>query len=68
MAKKLDSKNPKINFTPPQDTTRMVITNAAPPEKSIYSNPVSMMNEVRTPSTSQVGYGPDGKVINPSKP
>jgi hypothetical protein len=49
----------KIDFRKPVDHTRDDVVNAAPPEKSIYSNPVTMMNEVRNPTSKQVGAKPD---------
>lgn len=47
-------RSPKIDFRAPVDTTRVNVSLASPPEKSIYANPVTMNNEVRTPTSDQV--------------
>ena len=50
----------KPNMKPIDDPTRDFISGAAPQEGSMYSNPVTMLGEVRTPASSQVGYNPNG--------
>ncbi len=57
---------PKIKTSIPTDPTRSVVTNTAPPDNSIYSNPVSALSESRSPITSQVGGSPSAKIVAPN--
>ena len=59
---KLGEKLPSINMVSPIDPTRVTIANAAPPDQSIYSNPVTMYNTIRTPASNQVGGQPNMKL------
>lgn len=65
---KLGIKLPKIDTKAPIDPTRESVTSSAPPEQSIYSNPVTMMNTTRTPASNQVGGLPNGQLSNPNLP
>lgn len=59
-------KVPSINTIIPQDPTRVSISNVAPPDTSIYSTPVTTLQEKRTPVSSQSGMTPDGVISSPN--
>jgi len=64
-------KLPKLDFTAPIDTTRVNVSMVNPPDQSIYSNPVTQLESIRTPITPQIGSLPNmqfpTKFVNPSQ-